>query len=183
MEGRRADRKSGAMASPAGVASVGRGSGVTRRCERRASSVSAVVLGIGSCSVIDKGRRNGDHSGAPRVTRPHRHGTDTDLGGAPRRPGRDHRQGRQCQARARVRVLRLQSRRGRVAAGNMTNKLRSLGLSARSTGQTRSAKAHTAVQCTRGSTRKPRQRQGDVGRGKEDRTDLRSTRRSTVPRA
>jgi hypothetical protein len=152
------------MASPAGSGIGGRGGSGVNSAVRGAGLVGlAVVLGIVLLQVIDKGPVGNGATAAHKsqaTTTP----TPTSAAApASSQPATTAKAGN-AKPRAEVRVLVFNAGAASGAAGNMTNKLRSLGYQLAPPANTNARKG-TAVQCTQGLDKEAAQLQGDVGAG------------------
>ena len=154
------------MASPAGGGISGRGGPGVNSAVRGAGLVGlAVVLGIVLLQVIDKGPTGNGATPArtSHATTPTTAPTPTSAG-APASSQPATTKAGSAKARAEVRVLVFNAGAASGAAGNMTNKLRSLGYQLAPPANT-DARKGTAVQCTQGLDKEAAQLQGDVGAG------------------
>jgi hypothetical protein len=155
------------MASPAGGGISGRGGSGVNSAVRGAGLVGlAVVLGIVLLQVIDKGPTGNGATPArtSHATTPTTAPTPTSAGApASSQPATTAKAGN-AKPRAEVRVLVFNAGAASGAAGNMTNKLRSLGYQLAPPANT-DARKGTAVQCTQGLDKEAAQLQGDVGAG------------------
>jgi len=152
------------MASPAGSGIGGRGGSGVNSAVRGAGLVGlAVVLGIVLLQVIDKGPTGNGATAAHKsqaTTTP----TPTSAAApASSQPATTAKAGT-AKPRGEVRVLVFNAGAASGAAGNMTNKLRSLGYQLAPPANTNARKG-TAVQCTQGLDKEAAQLQGDVGAG------------------
>ena len=152
------------MASPAGSGIGGRGGSGVNSAVRGAGLVGlAVVLGIVLLQVIDKGPAGNGATAAHKsqaTTTP----TPTSAAApASSQPATTAKAGN-AKPRAEVRVLVFNAGAASGAAGNMTNKPRSLGYQLAPPANTNARKG-TAVQCTQGLDKEAAQLQGDVGAG------------------
>jgi hypothetical protein len=147
--GGRGDQRAGS-----GVNSAVRGAGLVGL---------AVVLGIVLLQVIDKGPA-GDSAATSRAATPTTAPTPT-SGAAPAssEPSTTAKNG-SVKPRSEVRVVVFNAGAASGAAGNMTNKLRTLGYQLATPANT-NARRGTAVQCKQGFEKEAAQLQGDVGAG------------------
>ena len=151
------------MATPSGSASGGRrGSGVNSAVRGAGLVGLAVILGIVLLQVIDKGPAGS--GSAPAGTNP---ATTTPTPTSAAAPGTSQpattAKGN-AKPRAEVRVVVFNAGSASGAAGNMTNKLRTLGYQLAPPANT-NARRGTAVQCKPDFDNEAVQLQGDVGAG------------------
>ena len=155
------------MASPAGGGISGRGGSGVNSAVRGAGLVGlAVVLGIVLLQVVDNGPTGNGATPArtSHATTPTTAPAPTSAGApASSQPATTAKAGN-AKPRAEVRVLVFNAGAASGAAGNMTNKLRSLGYQLAPPANT-DARKGTAVQCTQGLDKEAAQLQGDVGAG------------------
>lgn len=152
------------MATPSGSASGGRrGSGVNSAVRGAGLVGLAVILGIVLLQVIDKGPAGS--GSAPAGTNP---ATTTPTPTSAAAPGTSQpattAKGASAKPRAEVRVVVFNAGSASGAAGNMTNKLRTLGYQLAPPANT-NARRGTAVQCKPDFDKEAVQLQGDVGAG------------------
>jgi LytR cell envelope-related transcriptional attenuator len=152
------------MATPSGSASGGRrGSGVNSAVRGAGLVGLAVILGIVLLQVIDKGPAGS--GSAPAGTTP---ATTTPTPTSAAAPGTSQpattAKGASAKPRAEVRVVVFNAGSASGAAGNMTNKLRTLGYQLAPPANT-NARRGTAVQCKPDFDKEAVQLQGDVGAG------------------
>ena len=152
------------MATPSGSASGGRrGSGVNSAVRGAGLVGLAVILGIVLLQVIDKGPAGS--GSAPAGTTP---ATTTPTPTSAAAPGTSQpattAKGASAKPRAEVRVVVFNAGSASGAAGNMTNKLRTLGYQLAAPANT-NARRGTAVQCKPDFDKEAVQLQGDVGAG------------------
>lgn len=125
----------------------------------------AVILGIVLLQVIDKGPGG---NGAPAATRhattPTTPAPSSAAAPASSQPATTAKSGNSVKPRSEVRVAVFNAGSASGAAGNMTNKLRSLGYEAAPPANT-NARRGTAVLCRQGFEKEVTQLQGDVGAG------------------
>jgi LytR cell envelope-related transcriptional attenuator len=151
------------MATPTGSGVGGRrGSGVNSAVRGAGLVGLAVVLGIVLLQVIDKGPAgNGaTPAGTSQATTPTPTSAPAPGSSTPETTAR----GANPKARGEVRVIVFNAGAASGAAGNMTNKLRSLGYQLIPPSNT-NARRGTAVQCMQDFDREAVQLQGDVGAG------------------
>lgn len=154
------------MASPAGGGIRGGGGSGVNSAVRGAGLVGlAVVLGIVLLQVIDKGPAGNSATPArSHATAPTTVPTPTSAAApATSQPATTAKAGT-VKPRSEVRVLVFNAGAASGAAGNMTNKLRTLGYQLAPPANTNARKG-TAVQCTQGMDKEAAQLQGDVGAG------------------
>ena len=157
------------MATPTGSGPGARGggregSGVNSAVRGAGLVGLAVILGIVLLQVIDKGPAG--NGATPAATNNSATPTSTPASSAPpasSEPGATAKNGN-ARARNEVRVVVFNAGAASGAAGNMTNKLRTLGYQLAPPANT-NARRGTAVQCKQGFEKEAAQLQGDVGAG------------------
>lgn len=138
------------------------GSGVNSAVRGAGLVGLAVVLGIVLLQVIDKGPAG---NGATRATTSHAATPSPSSAAAPASsPPTTTAANSGVKPRSDVRVVVFNAGSASGAAGNMTNKLRTLGYQLMPPANT-NARRGTAVQCKQGSEKEAAQLQGDVGAG------------------
>jgi hypothetical protein len=151
------------MATPTGSGIGGRGGSGVNSAVRGAGLVGlAVVLGIVLLQVIDKGPAG--NGATPSGTSPATTPTPTSAPAPASSEPATTTQGSNPKARGEVRVVVFNAGAASGSAGNMTNKLRSLGYQLSPPANT-NARRGTAVQCKQGFDKEAVQLQGDVGAG------------------
>jgi hypothetical protein len=151
------------MATPTGSGPGGRSgsresSGVNSTVRGAGLVGLAVVLGIVLLQVIDKGpASSGDTTAGTSPTTP-----TSAAAPASSQPATTAKS--EVRPRAEVRVIVFNAGAASGAAGNMTNKLRTLGYQLAQPSNT-NARRGTAVQCKQDSEKEAAQLQGDVGPG------------------
>src|SRR5256885_355970 len=155
------------MASPAGGGISGRGgSGVNSAGGGGGLVGVAGVLGIVLLQVVDNGPTGNGATPArtSHATTPTTAPAPTSAGApASSQPSTTAKAGN-AKPRGEVRVVVFNAGAASGAAGNMTNKLRSLGYQLAPPANTNARKS-TTVQCTQGLDKEATQLQGDVGAG------------------
>jgi LytR cell envelope-related transcriptional attenuator len=152
------------MAAPTGSGIGGRGGSGVNSAVRGAGLVGlAVVLGIVLLQVIDKGPAgNGaTPAGTSQATTPP---TSAPAPASSTSEPATTARGTNPKARGEVRVIVFNAGAASGAAGNMTNKLRTLGYQLSPPANT-NARRGTAVQCKQDFDKEAVQLQGDVGAG------------------
>jgi len=157
------------MATPTGSGIGGRrGSGVNSAVRGAGLVGLAVVLGIVLLQVIDKGPAGSGSTPAGTNSATTPTPTTTPAPTSAAAPGSSQpattAKGANVKPRAEVRVLVFNAGAASGAAGNMTNKLRSLGYQLAPPANT-NARRGTAVQCKQDFDKEALQLQGDVGAG------------------
>jgi hypothetical protein len=148
------------MATPSGSGIGGRrGSGVNSAVRGAGLVGLAVVLGIVLLQVVDKGPAGSGSTPAGTSATP----TTTPTPTSAAAPGTSQ-PSTTAKPRGEVRVLVFNSGAASGAAGNMTNKLRTLGYQLAPPANT-NARRGTAVQCKQNFDKEAVQLQGDVGAG------------------
>jgi len=140
-----------------GVNSVVRGAGLVGL---------AVILGIVLLQVVDKGPAGNGATPAAKsaATTPTTPTPSSAAAPASTEPPTTTAKAGNAKARSEVRVIVFNAGSASGAAGNMTNKLRSLGYQPTTPANT-NARRGTAVQCKQGFEKEAVQLQGDVGTG------------------
>jgi hypothetical protein len=146
---------------PGGRGGAREGSGINSAVRGAGLVGLAVILGIVLLQVIDKGPAGNGATPAGNVTT-----TPTPSSAAPPASSEPATTAKSGNARARneVRVVVFNAGAASGAAGNMTNKLRTLGYQLAQPTNT-NARRGTAVQCKQGFEKEAAQLQGDVGAG------------------
>ena len=155
------------MATPTGSSIGGRGGSGVNSAVRGAGLVGlAVILGIVLLQVIDKGPAGSGSApaGTNQATTPTSTPTPTSAAAPGTSQPTTTAKAANPKPRGEVRVLVFNAGSASGAAGNMTNKLRTLGYQLATPANT-NARRGTAVQCKQDFDKEAVQLQGDVGAG------------------
>jgi LytR cell envelope-related transcriptional attenuator len=153
------------MATPTGSGIGGRGGSGVNSAVRGAGLVGlAVILGIVLLQVIDKGPAGSGSTPAGTSATPTTTPTPTSAAAPGSSQPATTAKAANAKPRGEVRVLVFNAGAASGAAGNMTNKLRTLGYQLAPPANT-NARRGTAVQCKQDFDKEAVQLQGDVGAG------------------